>query len=244
MKPISINEIQNLKHAVQYFQDCYLVSSIGALAKSENGRKILAQNIAHTKDGYCVKFRNIDGKSKDFFVSQKETEDLIYMDKYLNPMQIPADKPHNPIIKAIEVAMSKLLTETPSKKPWICRFPKCNENFEFNKPSNFLEMFTGKKPISINENNLRLSLKGKKEESMDIFNKLKDTPDNSFVMGSSFGFDAGISNTHCYRVENVNPQYNTIDLFDHRLLRTITLTFDEAIKKMKFIVGYFDKDLK
>ncbi len=243
MKPIGINEIQNLTHAVQYFQDCYLVSSIGALAKSSNGRKILAQNIAHTEDGYRIKFRNINGITKDFFASEKESQDLIYMDKYLNPIPIDPSKPHNPIIKAIEVAMNKLLKAYPSKKPWICRVPKCNERFEFNKPSNFLEMFTGQKPISINENNLSLSLKGKKEVSLDLFNKIKDNPDNSFVMGSSFGFYHGISNTHCYSVKDINPKYNTIDLFDHRLLRTITLTFDEAIRHMKFIVGYFNKDL-
>ena len=67
MKPIGIDEIKNLKYAVQYFQDCYLVSSIGALTHSVNGRKILSENIAHTKDGFRIRFRNINQNSEDFF---------------------------------------------------------------------------------------------------------------------------------------------------------------------------------
>ena len=241
MKPITSTEINNLKTAIQYFQDCYLVSSVSALARSSNGRKYLAENIAHTKDGYRIKFNNINGKAKDFFVSQKETDDLVYLDKYMNPM--PLTQPHNPVIKAIEVAMNKLLTQFPSKKPWICRFPDCNEKFEFNKPSNFLELFTGKKPMILNESSFRTSLKSKQKESIEIFDKIAQQPDNSFVTGTAFGFHKGLSDNHCYTVIKADKQSKTIEFFDHRFLDTITFTYDEAIKKLKFIVGYFNKDL-
>lgn len=243
MKPISTNEIKNLKYAIQYFQDCYLVSSIGALTRSRNGMKILAENIAHSGNDYRIKFRNINGESKDFFVTQKETDDLIYMDKFLNPVPINHYFPHNPIIKALEVAMNKLLQQCPSKKPFVCRIPNCNEEFEFNKPSNFLEMFTGKKPIKLNESSIRPTLKTKAKESTDIFDKISDNPDSSFVAGTAANFSKNFSNYHCYSIKKVNKNSQTIELFDHRLLGSLVITYEEAIKKLKFIVGYFNKDL-
>ncbi len=243
MKSIGIDEIKNLKFAIQYFQDCYLVSSIGTLSKSKNGSKILSENIFHTNNGFCVKFRNINEKAEDFFVSSKEIDDLVYMDKYLNPIPLKPEYPHNPIIKALEVAMNKLLKKYPSKKPWICRIPSCNEKFEFNKPSNFLEMFTGKKTINLNEHGIRTTLKTKEKESIDIFDKISDNPDSSFVAGTSIGIKKGLTNNHCYSINKADKKNRTIDLFDHRFQNTLTLTYEDAIKKLKFIVGYFNKDL-
>ena len=241
MKPISAEEIQNLRYAIQYFQDCYLVSAVGALTISPNGRKILAENISHTNNGFRVRFNNINGNVHDFFVARKEADNLVYMDKYMNPIQI--EQPHNPVIKAIEAAMNKLLDKYPFKKPLICRIPDCNEKFEFNKPSNFFEMFTGKKAITLNEGGLRLSLKSKEKSGRDIFDKISKNSENSFVAGTSIGFHKGLGSYHCYSVKNIDKDSNKIELFDHRLLKTVTLTYEEAIKKLKFIVGYFDKDL-
>lgn len=241
MQSITPKEIKSLKCAIQHFQDCYLVSSIGALAKSPNGRKILAENIAHTKDGFRIRFNNINGKTHDFFVSQKEIDDLVYMDKFFNP--IPLKQPHNPVVKALEAAMNKLLTQFPSKKPLICRFPNCNEKFEYNKPSNFMEMFTGRKPLVINESSFRISLKSKEKESIEIFDKISDQPQNSFVTGTAINFHKGLSDNHCYSITKTDKNARTIEFFDHRFLEKITLTYEEAIKKLKFIVGYFDKDL-
>lgn len=241
MKPIGIFELQNLRHAVQHFQDCYLVSSIGALTQSGNGRKILMQNIAHTNDGFRIRFNNINGYGEDFFVTEKEMEALVYMDKFKNPIEI--DQPHNPIIKAVEVAMNKLLGKYPSKKPWICRFPDCNEKFEFNKPSIFLEMFTGKLPIKINESSLMMNLKRKEETGRNILDSISERNDSSFVAGTLMTFNKKLSDYHCYNIKSVNKETNEIELFDHRSRKIITLTYEEAIKYLKYIVGYFNKDL-
>ena len=176
MKPITSDEIKNLRYAVQYFQDCYLVSSVSSLTKTSNGRRILTENIAHTDDGYRIRFQNVKGKCQDYFVSQKEIDLLTYLDKYGNTIIIPEDKPHNQIIKAIETAMNKLLRRYPDKKSFLCRIPNCNEKFEFNKPSVFLEMFTGKKPIKLNEDGLSLNLKSKKTECIDLFEKISKEP--------------------------------------------------------------------
>lgn len=242
MKAIGFDEIDKLKYAKQYFQDCYLVSSVSALANCSNGRRILAENIAHTPEGFRIKFKNINGKEEDFFVSQKEIDNLVYMDKYLNPLPIDNRFPHNPIIKAIEVAMNKLLGKYPAKKPWICHLPSCNEKFEFNQPSNFLEMFTGQKPLSLNEKSFRLNLMSKKEESKTLFANITQNPDSTFIAGTLLPFDKRLSDVHCYNIKEVNSD-NSISLFDHRLQQTIKLSFEEAIKKLKYIVGYFNKDL-
>ena len=95
MKPISINEINGLSHAKQYFQDCYLVSSIGALSNNTNGQKILQKNIMHTDNGYKIRFQNVKGKAEDYFITNKEIEDLVYMDKYMEPIPLDARYPHN-----------------------------------------------------------------------------------------------------------------------------------------------------
>ncbi len=244
MKPITTTELNNLKKAKQYFQDCYLVSSVSALARSNKGRKILTENITHTDSGYKIRFNNVNGQNQDFFVTQKEMDDLIYLDRFKNPIPIPTEHPHNPIIKAIEVAMNKLLEKFPSKKPWICRFPSCNEKFEFNKPSNFLEMFTGSHPIQLNERGINLNLKSKSKESRELFNKISEDKNSSFVAGTALGFHKDITNNHCYTVTKIDKENETIELFDHRFLETLTLSYDEAIKKLKFFVGYFEKDLK
>lgn len=243
MKPITSDEIKNLRYAVQYFQDCYLVSSVSSLTKTSNGRRILTENIAHTDDGYRIRFQNVKGKCQDYFVSQKEIDLLTYLDKYGNTIIIPEDKPHNQIIKAIETAMNKLLRRYPDKKSFLCRIPNCNEKFEFNKPSVFLEMFTGKKPIKLNEDGLSLNLKSKKTECIDLFEKISTEHENSFVAGTSFNFNRKFSDYHCYSVQNIDREKETIELFDHRLLDRIVLTYNEAIKYIKYFAGYFNKDL-
>ncbi len=242
MRPISDIEIQNLRYAVQHFQDCYLVSSIGALTNTNNGRRILTENISRTSDGFRIRFNNVYGKVEDYFATRKEMDSLIYMDEYLNPVKITV--PHNPIIKAIEVAMNKLIKKHPFKKPAICRIPSCHERFEFNKPSNFLEMFTGKKPVILNESNFNISLKSKHDEAIELFKILALHPDNSFIAGSAMGFKKGIINNHCYTITYTDNQNKQIHLFDHRFLEVLTLGYDEVIRKLKFIVGYFNKDLK
>ena len=239
MRPINTDEIQNLRYAIQHFQDCYLVSSIGALANSSNGRKILSNNIVHTPEGFRIRFNNVNGATKDYFISQNEMDKLIYMDRRHNPIEI--EIPHNPIIKAIEIAMNKLLHEHPNKKPWICRFAKCNEKFEFNKPSNFLEMFTGIMPIKLNENGLKFTMKSKKQSAKELFEKIRQNPDNSFVVGTLFRARKELTNAHCYSVIGIDR--NTLKIFDHGAQEIIKLNCQSAIKRLKYIVGYFNNDL-
>ena len=82
MKPINLSEIKSLQRAKQHFHDCYLVTSMNALSNTENGRKILQENILREGNNFNIKFKNINGKSEDFFVSEKELNDLTLCDRF------------------------------------------------------------------------------------------------------------------------------------------------------------------
>lgn len=242
MKPINLSEIKSLQRAKQHFHDCYLVTSMNALSNTENGRKILQENILREGNNFNIKFKNINGKSEDFFVSEKKLNDLTLCDRFFNPIELK--EPHNPILKAVEVAMNKLLKKYPDKKSFINRLYKTNEEFEYNNPSRFLEMFTGIKPININENSIRMSLKNKIDEAKEVLEKIGNEKTNSFIAGTGHKFIKGITNWHCYTLENVNNANKIAQIFDNRYQEEITLSFEDFIKKIKYITGYFNEDLK
>lgn len=66
MKPIGIEDILSLNRSQQVFHDCYLVSSINALSRSENGRKILQNNIAREGNNFRIRFQNVNQNVEDF----------------------------------------------------------------------------------------------------------------------------------------------------------------------------------
>lgn len=242
MKPINLSEIKSLQRVKQHFHDCYLVTSMNALSNTENGRKILQENILREGNNFNIKFKNINGKSEDFFVTEKELNDLTLCDRFFNPIEL--NEPHNPILKAVEVAMNKLLKKYPDKKSFINRLYKTNEEFEYNNPSRFLEMFTGIKAININENSIRMSLKNKIDEAKEVLEKIGNEKTNSFIAGTGHKFIKGLTNWHCYTLENVNNANKTAKIFDNRYQEEITLSFNDFIKKIKYITGYFNEDLK
>lgn len=236
MRPITLHEITPLQRPVQHFSDCYLISSIGALARSQDGMKILSKNIAHCKDGYRIRFQNVHDKRFEYRVSAKEIQELVPLDKYYNEAIIKHKQ--NPILKAIEVAMNKLLEEHPDKKPFVSRLISCKEKFEYNKPSNFLEMFTGKKPIILNESSLRMDLLMNKDEAVDLFERIDAADDFSFVAGTGINAKEGLADFHCLIVEGVNTENQYVDFFECRKRETIRLSFDKAMNAFKFLTGY------
>lgn len=242
MRPISLNDVKILRTPVQHFSDCYLVSSIGALARSNDGAKLLRQNIARHYDGFYVTFRNVNGIEEKYHASAKELEKHISYDKYYN--YVVHEFEQHPIVKAVEIAMGKLLKNHPAKKPLLCRFPRCQEKFEYNKPSNFMEMFTGKKPFTFNEAGIQMTLKKKKDEAVELFEKIGSSDDFSIVTGTGLGSREGLTNVHCYTIEGVNIENRYIQIFDCRKQKSIILPFDKAIRGLKFLTGYFSGMLK
>ena len=67
MKPINFEEIKSLQRVKQHFHDCYLVTSLNSLSNSENGRKILQNNILREDSNFKIKFKNVNGNQEDFF---------------------------------------------------------------------------------------------------------------------------------------------------------------------------------
>lgn len=238
MRPISFDEIISLRTAKQNFCDCYLVSSINALTRSENGRKILAKNIQKDGENFCIRFNDVNGQTETYLVKQAECDELILYDKHMEP--IPLRAPHNPIIKAIEVAMNKLLRLHPEKKPFLCRIPDCQEKFEYNKVSNFLKMFTGIRPITINESGLKMTLKNDNAISKRMFNEMQNR-EGSFVMGTGYHLNPFEDLPHCFAVTEVMP--NNINLYDCRRKINVNQTYENSIKSMKYICGYFNEML-
>ena len=242
MKPINFEEIKSLQRVKQNFHDCYLVTSLNSLSNSENGRKILQNNILREGSNFKIKFKNVNGNQEDFFITEKEIDDLTLCDRFFNPIELK--EPHNPIIKAIEVAMNKLLSKFPDKKSFINRLYKTNEQFEYNNPSRFMEMFTGITPLNINEKSFRMSLRKNSDDAKGLFQQIGNTNNSSFIVGTGHHFIKGMTNWHCYTLEKVDNKANTIQIFDNRYQEPITMSFDEAVKKLKYITGYFNESLK
>lgn len=242
MKPINFEEIKSLQRVKQHFHDCYLVTSLNSLSNSENGRKILQNNILREGSSFKIKFKNVNGNQEDFFITEKEIDDLTLCDRFFNPIELK--EPHNPIIKAIEVAMNKLLSKFPDKKSFINRLYKTNEQFEYNNPSRFMEMFTGITPLNINEKSFRMSLRKNSDDAKGLFQQIGNNNNSSFIVGTGHHFIKGMTNWHCYTLEKVDNKANTIQIFDNRYQEPITMSFDEAVKKLKYITGYFNESLK
>ena len=239
MRPITFDEIISLRMAKQNFRDCYLVSSINALTRSENGRRLLAQNIQRDGDNFCVRFNDINGQAETYLVKQAECDELILMDRYLNPVELKV--PNHPIIKAIEITMNKLLSIHPDKKPFLCKIPNCQEKFEFNKVSNFLKMFTGMRPITINESGFNMSLRDK-NITESFFSELERRKSGSFVMGTGYHLSPFEDLPHCYTVTDVKD--GIVELYDCRRQKYSQNTYLKTSNSMKYICGYFDEMLE
>ena len=147
-RPINELEIKSLQDAQQIFSDCYLVATLNSLSRTNKGQKILKQNIQKSiypdYPEYKIHFPSVNKKAEDIFVSQKEINNLTLSDKYGNPVM--HDIKENPTLKAVEIAMNKLIAKHPALKSLINRIPESVENFEYNSPHRFMKIFTGKTP--------------------------------------------------------------------------------------------------
>ncbi len=236
MRPITLHEIIPLQRPIQHFSDCYLISSVSALARSKDGQKILSQNISRRGDGFRIRFQNVDEHRLEYLVTQEDIQRLIPLDKYYNEAIITC--PQNPIIKAIEVAMNKLLKEHPDKKPFVSRLARCHEKFEYNKPSNFLEIFTGQKPIILNEGGLRMSLTHDKDKAIELLERIDKADDFAFIAGTGLKDQKGFAKVHCFAIEGVNTENQYLQVYESRNRESIEVPFEKAIKIFKFLTGY------
>ncbi|MBQ3640741.1 hypothetical protein II906_02255 [bacterium] len=238
MKPISIGQIDSLIGAKQNFCDCYLVSSLSALARTQRGRNILQQNVLTDGDAFCVRFNNVYGNAEQYLVRQEECDNLVLTDKYLEPIALRI--PHNPLVKVFEVAMTKLLKCHYFKKPISSRMIECREIFEYNRPSVFMEMFTGIRPVTLNETSMSNTLRGKKDSLKVLLDRISDDEGGAFVAGTGFTFlNARFRSWHCYNIDNIDKNTQVVLLNDNKYQHKLRADYDDIRSKFKFICGYF-----
>lgn len=241
MYPISSYHTTPIQNAKQIFHDCYLVASLGALSRSTKGRRILENNISHNDKVFNIKFQNVYGKQENYTISKQSVNNMTYTAPTGKCYTLKKNK--SLITKAVELAMNKLLQKHPSKKPFIYRLMKHQQDFEYNKPSRFLKMFTGKKPLTLNEGGIRMSLFGKRKKATELLKEIEKDNGAVFVAGTGANFWGSLPSWHCYAVKKVNIKKNKITLFDHRKNTEIDLPLQNALHQLKFFTGYFSKDL-
>ena len=141
-KPISHKEMQELRNATQVFSDCYLVSSINSLTRNSDGRQILKENIQKSvineKPQYKIKFQNIYNSPKDIFVTKSDFSELSRTSSDF--LEVVSE---NKTLKAVEIAMGKVVDSHPLLKSLFNRMADCEHSFEYNNPSRFFKIFTG-----------------------------------------------------------------------------------------------------
>lgn len=255
------NDVNSLRTALQEYSDCYLISSLEALSKSKEGRKILFQNIKKTNieirlkdfsddiadsetgniifdlNVFKIIFNNINDKKEAFTIGLKE------LNKYFNIYK----KQKNHLVYAMKMAMQKLIEKHPTKKPFISRIANpFKMKFEYNKPSNFLKMFTGKEPIVVGESDINLNLKKYKDIVFPILEKMGATPKEnySFVVGTGIKGYTKTKSWHCLVIEHVNGKDKIVTVKNKRANARQSMSFDDFLKKFKYIVGYFNENLK
>ena len=90
-----------------------------------------------------------------------------------------------------------------------------------------------------------MKLASKKEEAMDLFEKLDNSNSgDSFVVGTGIRLFSKLPDCHVFVLKKVDLKNNIIYILDNRVKKLIALSIEDALNNLKFITGYFNKDLK
>ena len=214
--------------------DCYLVSTLKALAKSGFGKKILKNCITLNSDktAYNVNFKKYqnEGEKASYTVNNGE--------KYL---ETTGKFSLNPI-GAVEVASSDLLNDRKDAKPWYLRVFGYDTNLEGNLASVFMKNLTGKDPISLNDNSpFSLSFKNKKN-AKELLDKIGNLPidKHSFVAGSVISEPEldSIKAKHYYVIKDVDNKKKEVHLMNPRY---INFSNEKVVQEFEKII---DNDIR
>lgn len=235
---ISDKEIDSFKNAEQHFSDCYIMSTLETLSKTENGRKILKKQIEHDDENpniiNCYLYTPKGFKEKYQIPSNMAVKGYEKLYKLQN----------NEIIRSIDVSVGEYEKKFKAK-PWICRFTDDFKTYTFENslPSHFMTILTGKEPtINIAETDFNIDLSSRKDEVMELFKKMDKNKDHSLVIGTGLKMLDGRT-WHVYVLQDVDLDNNTITVKNKRGNQTKTMNIDTALNTFKFIVGYFNEDL-
>jgi len=219
-------ELDSLMAEKQIVSNCYDVAVRYSLLNSNKGREFLKKNLKVSKNLNDINACKITFNIKNQKKSYKTISDG---SKTLGEM--------------ITSTVGKMIKNNPLQKPWISRLGRFgfSKSYEFNKPSNAFHWYTGKQTISIGENDLNLSLKKRKEDVINLLNKLSDQSpkDYSFVAISSWQKNKlnGKKIFHCLPIIGVNKDKKTLQIINKRTDEIINVKFEDFIHKFKAIVG-------
>lgn len=234
---ISDISINGFRTATQRVSDCYLMASIDALSRTQNGCEVLKNQIQYDDEDSnlinCYFYAN--GQKERYQVPA-----MTVVPEYEKLYRLQ----DNSIIRALDISVSEYEKKHKSK-PWICRIGELFKTykFEYNSSSHFLETLTNVKPYSIGERGLNFNLKKYKKEVMSLLERMEKEKDFSFILGTGISFKKNYKSWHCFVIESVDLKNNEIIVKEKRTNIPKKLTIDEALSTFKYVVGYFNSDL-
>ena len=235
---ISDKEIDQFKDAKQHFSDCYLMTSLETLSKTENGRKILKEHIERDDSNpfqiNCYLY-SPDGTKLKYPIPTNAV--VNGYDKLYKAQK-------NEIIRSLDISVGEYEKKYKSK-PFICRFTDNFKTFAFenNLPSHFLKIFTGVEPtVNIAEKDFNIDLTKYREQVMELFKRMDRDKNHNMLIAT--GMKALNGHTwHVYILEDVDLKNNTVTVKEKRGNISEKMSIEDALKSFKFIVGYFNDDL-
>ena len=236
---ITNGEIEGLKYSRQHLSDCYLINSLEALSRTENGVKVLKNQITHDN--------NNPNLINCYLYSPKGVKEKysIPVDNVVKKYEKLYNIQNDPIVRSVDVSVDNYESKYKSK-PLICRLTRIFKNYDFenNLPSHFLKIFTGKEPtINIAESSINLDLRSHKNEVLDLFKRM-DTDKNHSILIATGIKKLDNRRWHVYILEDVDYKNGIVSLKEKRSNETRIMDIDSVLKSFKYIVGYFDEDLK
>jgi len=236
---ITDKEINEFGSAQQHFSDCYIMTTLETLSHTENGRNILKKQIEH--DDYNPNMINCYVYAPDGFREKYS----IPTDTAVKGYEKLYKAQDNEIVRSVDVTIGEY-EKRYNAKPWICRFTDDFKTYTFENsiPSHFMTILTGKEPtVNIAEMDFNVDLSTRRDEVMDLFKRMQKDKEHSLVIGTGLKMLDGRT-WHVYVLEDVDLDKNTITVKNKRGNITKTMSIDSAINTFKFIVGYFNEDLK
>ena len=236
---ITDKEIDSLKTTPQYFSDCYIMTSLESLSHTENGRKILKKQIEHDDINpmqiNCYLYTPIGTREK----YPIPTNAVVSGYEKLYQAQ------RNDIVRSMDISVGEY-EKRYKAKPWICRFTDDFKTYTFENgiPSHFMKILTGIEPtINIAEMDFNIDLTSYKDEVMKLFKRMDKEKEHNLVISTGLKMLDGRT-WHVYVLEDVDLANNIVTVKNKRGNITQKMSIDTALNTFKFIVGYFDKDLK
>lgn len=235
---ISDKDIESLQNVEQYFSDCYIVSTMESLSNSSNGREILKEQIQYDDNNpnliNCYLYTD-NGKEK-YTVTASQAE--------AGYEQLYEHQP-NKIIRSIDISVSEYENKHKAK-PWFCRISDKFKSFSFENslPSHFMKTLTGIEPTyNIAETDLNIDLKSYKKEVIELFEKMDKDKEHSFVIGTGIK-KLDNKRFHVYVLQDVDLKNNIVTIKNKRGNKIEKMSVEEVLSNFKYIVGYFNTDLK